>query len=82
MDVLDKSNKCIVGGRVGDVGVGGYLMQGGISYLTAQYATRSIPIFSADWKLTIVTQGLCVRQCYRIRVRDSQWNHHECHQRV
>jgi len=39
MQVLDKSNKCAVGGRTGDVGVGGYLLQGGISYLSAQYVS-------------------------------------------
>lgn len=39
MQVLDKSNKCVVGGRVGDVGVGGYLLQGGLSYLSAQYVS-------------------------------------------
>ncbi|KAK4952099.1 hypothetical protein LTR10_010019 [Elasticomyces elasticus] len=37
MQELDKSNKCAVGGRSGDVGVGGYVVQGGISYLTSQY---------------------------------------------
>jgi FAD/FMN-containing dehydrogenase len=31
IQTLDKSNKCVVGGRAGDVGVGGYLLQGGIS---------------------------------------------------
>ena len=39
MQKLDKSNKCVVGGRAGDVGVGGYLLQGGISYLSAQYVS-------------------------------------------
>jgi hypothetical protein len=37
MQELDKSNKCAVGGRSGDVGVGGYTLHGGISYLTAQH---------------------------------------------
>lgn len=37
MRELDKRNKCAVGGRSGDVGVGGYTLQGGVSYLTAQY---------------------------------------------
>ena len=40
MQELDKSNKSVVGGRSGDVGVGGYVLQGGISYLTAQYVSR------------------------------------------
>jgi hypothetical protein len=39
MKELDKSNKCAVGGRSGDVGVGGYVVQGGISYLTAQHVS-------------------------------------------
>ncbi|KAK5739430.1 hypothetical protein LTR17_005335 [Elasticomyces elasticus] len=37
MQKLDKSNKCAVGGRSGNVGVGGYVVQGGISYLTSQH---------------------------------------------
>lgn len=37
MNILDQSNRCAVGGRVGDVGVGGYIPYGGLSYLTAQY---------------------------------------------
>jgi hypothetical protein len=43
---LDKNNKCVVGGRSGDVGVGGYVVQGGISYLTAQYVSYNLPIMS------------------------------------
>jgi FAD/FMN-containing dehydrogenase len=42
MQVLDRSNKCVVGGRVGDVGVGGYILQGGISYLTAQHVSHYV----------------------------------------
>lgn len=41
MSVLDKSNKCVVGGRIADVGVGGLTLQGGISYLTAQHVRIS-----------------------------------------
>lgn len=36
-EALDPSNKCVVGGRVGNVGVGGYILGGGLSFLTAQY---------------------------------------------
>jgi hypothetical protein len=42
MQELDQSNKCVVGGRSGDVGVGGYVLQGGISYLTAQYVSKHL----------------------------------------
>jgi hypothetical protein len=42
MTVLDKSNKCAVGGRSGDVGVGGYVILGGLSYLTSQYVSGEI----------------------------------------
>lgn len=39
MHVLNQSNKTVVVGRVGDVGVGGFLLQGGISYLSAQHVS-------------------------------------------
>jgi hypothetical protein len=42
MTVLDKSNKCAVGGRSGDVGVGGYVILGGLSSLTSQYISGEI----------------------------------------
>jgi hypothetical protein len=34
---LDKKGATAVGGRLGIVGVGGYMMQGGISFLSTQY---------------------------------------------
>ena len=34
---LSKSNKSVVGGRVTDVGVGGYLLGGGLSHFSSQY---------------------------------------------
>ena len=34
---LEPSGVAVVGGRLGIVGVGGYLLQGGISFLSAQY---------------------------------------------
>lgn len=36
-EALDPSDKCVVGGRVGNVGVGGYILGGGLSFLTTQY---------------------------------------------
>ncbi|KAK3641357.1 hypothetical protein LTR56_011385 [Elasticomyces elasticus] len=55
MQELDKSNKCAVGGRSGDVGVGGYVVQGGISYLTSQYVRQHLLIAApaADTDLLI-----------------------------
>ena len=34
---LSKSNKSVVGGRVTDVGVGGYFLGGGLSHFNSQY---------------------------------------------
>jgi len=38
---LGGSGKTVVGGRIGDVGVGGLLLGGGLSYLSAQYGFAS-----------------------------------------
>ncbi|EMR62515.1 putative fad dependent protein [Eutypa lata UCREL1] len=40
---LEPSGVTIVGGRLGLVGVGGYLLQGGISFLSAQYGLAADP---------------------------------------
>jgi hypothetical protein len=56
MQELDQSNKCVVGGRSGDVGVGGYVLQGGISYLTAQYVGYHRVLWFLNLKL-ISSQG-------------------------
>jgi hypothetical protein len=48
MQELDRNNKCVVGGRSGDVGVGGYVVQGGISYLTAQYVGCHLSIVASE----------------------------------
>ncbi|KKY25475.1 putative fad dependent [Phaeomoniella chlamydospora] len=37
MSALDPYNKAVVGGRIGDVGVGGYILGGGLSFLSAEY---------------------------------------------
>ncbi|KAL9084013.1 MAG: hypothetical protein Q9165_008289 [Trypethelium subeluteriae] len=42
LTVLDQYGKAIVGGRLGHVGVGGYILGGGLSFLTSQYG------FAAD----------------------------------
>lgn len=36
---LEAINRTVVGGRYGDVGVGGYISRGGISYLSSQYVS-------------------------------------------
>ncbi|KAF2165441.1 hypothetical protein M409DRAFT_55835 [Zasmidium cellare ATCC 36951] len=38
---LEAINRTVVGGRYGDVGVGGYISRGGISYLSSQYGLAS-----------------------------------------
>ncbi|KAI9676693.1 MAG: hypothetical protein M1822_008256 [Bathelium mastoideum] len=42
LTVLDQYGKAVVGGRLGHVGVGGYVLGGGLSFLTSQYG------FAAD----------------------------------
>ncbi|PSN70014.1 FAD-binding domain-containing protein [Corynespora cassiicola Philippines] len=37
-EVLDAAGVTVVGGRIGDVGVGGYVLGGGLSFLSTQYA--------------------------------------------
>jgi len=41
ISALDPLNKTVVGGRIGHVGVGGYTLGGGLSYLTSQYGFAS-----------------------------------------
>jgi hypothetical protein len=37
MKALDGTGRMVVGGRLGVVGLGGYLMQGGVSFISGQY---------------------------------------------
>ncbi|PGG95410.1 hypothetical protein AJ79_10070 [Helicocarpus griseus UAMH5409] len=37
LDGLEGTGRTVVGGRMGDVGVGGYLLGGGLSFLSAEY---------------------------------------------
>ncbi|KAK7414984.1 hypothetical protein QQX98_006217 [Neonectria punicea] len=46
---LDKEGVTVVGGRLGIVGIGGYLLQGGISFLSAQYGLAADSI--VGWEL-------------------------------
>jgi hypothetical protein len=49
-EVIEAVNPCnvtVVGGRLGDVGVGGYTLGGGLSFLTPQYVQRTRPM---EWK--------------------------------
>ncbi|KAK4889592.1 hypothetical protein LTR27_011670 [Elasticomyces elasticus] len=57
MQKLDKSNKCAVGGRSGDVGVGGYVVQGGISYLTSQYVGHHLVIVTSAAGTDLLVKG-------------------------
>ncbi|KAH6960292.1 hypothetical protein DER45DRAFT_642242 [Fusarium avenaceum] len=57
ISALDKDGVAIVGGRLGLVGVGGLLTQGGISFLSAQYGLAADNIVSwemVNWNGTIV----------------------------
>lgn len=46
LTVLDPYGKAIIGGRLGHVGVGGYILGGGLSFLTSQYV--SSPLYQAQ----------------------------------
>jgi hypothetical protein len=48
---LDEQGVAIVGGRLGLVGVGGYLLQGGISFLSAQYGLAADSI--VGWEIVL-----------------------------
>ncbi|KAF7551940.1 hypothetical protein G7Z17_g4659 [Cylindrodendrum hubeiense] len=57
-DELDGTGWTVVGGRVGNVGVGGYLLGGGLSFLTQQYGWGMSSILEMEVVLangTIVT---------------------------
>ncbi|SPJ84157.1 related to 6-hydroxy-d-nicotine oxidase [Fusarium torulosum] len=57
ISALDKHGVAIVGGRLGLVGVGGLLTQGGISFLSAQYGLAADNIVAwemVNWNGTIV----------------------------
>ncbi|KAI1858845.1 uncharacterized protein JN550_012407 [Neoarthrinium moseri] len=51
---LEPYNVTVVGGRLGIVGVGGYLLQGGISFLSAQYGLAADSI--VGWE-TVMPNG-------------------------
>lgn len=54
---LEPSGVTVVGGRLGIVGVGGYLLQGGISFLSAQYGLAADSIIG--WE-TVLPNGTIV----------------------
>lgn len=54
---LEPSGVTVVGGRLGIVGVGGYLLQGGISFLSAQYGLAADSI--VGWE-TVMPNGSIV----------------------
>ncbi|KAF6787582.1 FAD binding domain-containing protein [Colletotrichum sojae] len=57
-DALEWTGVTVVGGRIGNVGVGGYLLGGGLSFLSTQYDWAANSIVSAEMVLangTIVT---------------------------
>ena len=38
---LDGTNMTVVGGRLGTIGIGGFLMQGGVSFLSGEHGLAS-----------------------------------------
>ena len=48
LTVLDQYGKAIVGGRLGHVGVGGYVLGGGLSFLTGQYGFASDSLINVE----------------------------------
>ncbi|TDZ39665.1 putative FAD-linked oxidoreductase [Colletotrichum spinosum] len=57
-DALEGTGVTVVGGRIGNVGVGGYLLGGGLSFLSTQYGWAANNMVAAEMVLangTIVT---------------------------
>ncbi|KAI3528808.1 FAD binding domain-containing protein [Colletotrichum filicis] len=50
-EALEGTGVTVVGGRIGNVGVGGYLLGGGLSFLSTQYGWASNNIVSAEMVL-------------------------------
>ena len=61
-DTLDPFGKTVVGGRIGNVGVGGYMVGGGLSFLTTQYVSAPEETGEILSPLTPDMIGLCIRQ--------------------
>ncbi|KAF1990880.1 FAD-binding domain-containing protein [Aulographum hederae CBS 113979] len=51
---LDKLGRAVVGGRLGIVGIGGYLTQGGMSYLSGQYGLAADSVLEFE---TVLANG-------------------------
>lgn len=57
-EVLESLGVTVVGGRIGNVGVGGYILGGGLSFLSTQYGWAANNLVSAEMVLpngTIIT---------------------------
>ncbi|KAK0663613.1 putative FAD-linked oxidoreductase [Lasiodiplodia hormozganensis] len=46
--VLDGTNTTVIGGRIGNVGVGGYIVGGGLSFLSAEYGWAANNLVEAE----------------------------------
>ncbi|KAF2142885.1 uncharacterized protein K452DRAFT_225838 [Aplosporella prunicola CBS 121167] len=59
--VLDGSGYTVVGGRIGNVGVGGYMLGGGLSFLSAQYgwAANNVVEFEVVLANGTITTASC-----------------------
>lgn len=60
---LEKEGLYVLGGRVGDVGVGGVILGGGKLYANVQ---RAITLMRNRPQLVLVQRGICVRQCSEV----------------
>lgn len=56
---LNPYGKAVVGGRLGHIGVGGFILGGGLSYLSSQYVSKEV-FQKRDRPHTIL--GSCLRQ--------------------
>lgn len=77
---LEPLGKTAVGGRLGDVGVAGFLLGGGLSYLSAQYVRwKYTGLVSRVYSFPLTPRlGLRMRQRRELRVRPRKRYHCDC----
>lgn len=69
--VAEETNQVIVGGRLGHIGVGGFILGGGLSYYSAQYVSHTC---CSRLALLIALPGLRLRQRRQLRSRPRGWH--------
>jgi len=60
--VTGETNQVVVGGRLGHIGVGGFVLGGGLSFYSAQYVSS---LERASTTIKLIKSGPCMRQCRR-----------------